>query len=260
MDREFIKLLISPPNKQDSRLVMRGDLIDSELVDIFCNVPPENMLRGFADIKTDPSLAGVPYIIELQCPCCRRKFIRKANKNDTLKILKSVQRVRKEAHYWRIREDIERLWCEECRAKKKEEDRIEKELRDKEFAKDHEMLLNNYIERYVNPSHEFKKEIRAWEKIKSIMDKFDGEKRLEDAITSLEYHDFLNTPYWDVVRNYRLKKAEYKCELCGENGTLNVHHKTYEHHGQEHLKRIADKDLIVLCSECHQKFHDKLQD
>lgn len=26
----------------------------------------------------------------------------------------------------------------------------------------------------------------------------------------------------------------------------------------EHLRSIANKDLIVLCKDCHYKFHDKL--
>ena len=31
--------------------------------------------------------------------------------------------------------------------------------------------------------------------------------------------------------------------------------KNYEHHGEEHNHL---DDLIVLCSGCHSKFHDKL--
>nr|DAW76172.1 MAG TPA: Protein of unknown function (DUF968) [Bacteriophage sp.] len=39
-----------------------------------------------------------------------------------------------------------------------------------------------------------------------------------------------------------------------------MHHKTYENHGREFNRDIADSDLIVLCRECHEKFHDKLSD
>ena len=83
-------------------------------------------------------------------------------------------------------------------------------------------------------------------------------KKIQDAVRSLSYSDFLQTPYWDGVRNYKLRKSGYKCELCGKSGILNVHHKTYENHGLEHLRSIANKDLIVLCKDCHYKFHDKL--
>lgn len=79
-----------------------------------------------------------------------------------------------------------------------------------------------------------------------------------NAILQMDYKDFLNTPYWDGVRNYKLKRAKYCCELCGAKGILHVHHKTYERHGREHMKSIANKDLVVLCKDCHEKFHDKL--
>jgi 5-methylcytosine-specific restriction endonuclease McrA len=36
---------------------------------------------------------------------------------------------------------------------------------------------------------------------------------------------------------------------------VNVHHRTYEHHGEEH--QYLD-DLILLCHPCHSKFHGKL--
>lgn len=37
---------------------------------------------------------------------------------------------------------------------------------------------------------------------------------------------------------------------------LNVHHRNYDCHGKEHKHYKAD--LICLCEDCHQKFHDKL--
>ena len=76
----------------------------------------------------------------------------------------------------------------------------------------------------------------------------------------MDYHDFLKTPCWHGVRSYKLRNAKYCCELCGKKGVLNVHHKTYENHGREFDRDIADSDLIVLCRECHEKFHDKLND
>lgn len=71
----------------------------------------------------------------------------------------------------------------------------------------------------------------------------------------MPYKEFLTTFYWDIVRQYKLKQASYKCDLCNTSKSLHVHHKTYEHRGEEyqHLS-----DLTVLCSNCHAKFHDKL--
>lgn len=36
-------------------------------------------------------------------------------------------------------------------------------------------------------------------------------------------------------------------------GAIHVHHRTYEHHGEEHLHL---GDLVCLCSVCHKTFHD----
>ena len=81
------------------------------------------------------------------------------------------------------------------------------------------------------------------------------------AIASLRYSEFLKSRYWKIVRSKTLKRHGYRCEICNALGKsdipLNVHHKTYDHHGQEHL---YDEDLTVLCKRCHSKFHDKLPD
>lgn len=72
---------------------------------------------------------------------------------------------------------------------------------------------------------------------------------------SLPYKDFLRTRYWNIVRSVKKEQAEFKCMICNSSVNLNVHHKTYVNHGNEifHLD-----DLVVLCADCHAKFHDKL--
>ena len=256
MDKEFIKLAISPPNKNDRRLIMHGDFIDSELVDILCSVSSPNMVKGFADPKTDTSLSKTPYNIELKCPNCGDTFVREGNREVILKILKTTRSSRRDSHFYWRNVDINLLWCDKCKSEKEEEDRIKKVM----TQKSNEAFRNYYIEQYINPDHSFKPEIRPYERISIIMDKFKYDEVVKTAIASLSYCEFLNTPYWEGVRQYKLKKAEYKCELCGKSGILNVHHKTYDRHGMEHVREIADKDLIVLCKDCHRRFHEKLID
>ena len=254
MDKEFIKLAISPPNKNDRRLIMHGDFIDSELVDILCNVSSPNMVKGFADSRTDTSLSKTPYNIELKCPNCGDTFVREGNREIILKILKTTRNSRRDSHFYWCNADINLLWCDKCKTEKEERDRLEK-IR---IEKENETFRDYYIEQYINPNRSFKSEIRPWERISSIMDKFKCDEFVKKAVASLTYYEFLNTPYWEGVRQYKLKKAEYKCELCGKSGILNVHHKTYDRHGMEHVRSVADKDLIVLCKDCHRKFHEKL--
>ncbi|MDU5111970.1 MAG: HNH endonuclease signature motif containing protein [Clostridium sp.] len=69
----------------------------------------------------------------------------------------------------------------------------------------------------------------------------------------IEYKEYLNGEHWKEIRLKALDRAGNRCQLCCKTDNLNVHHNTYENIGNEDLK-----DLVVLCRECHAKFHDKL--
>jgi hypothetical protein len=75
------------------------------------------------------------------------------------------------------------------------------------------------------------------------------------TIKEMPYREFLESNYWKTVKNYKLQISNWTCDLCNAKPQLNVHHKTYDNHGEEHLHL---EDLIVLCKPCHAKFHDKL--
>lgn len=78
-------------------------------------------------------------------------------------------------------------------------------------------------------------------------------KRQEDLAT-MPYKDYLNTPEWKKLRTIMLNKADNRCQICNRGDvTLHVHHRTYDRRGME-----KHADLIVLCADCHAKFHDKL--
>lgn len=79
---------------------------------------------------------------------------------------------------------------------------------------------------------------------------FEASERASDS-----YPEFLDSEWWKTVRDYVREIRGHRCELCASPNRLHVHHKTYKHHGAEH--RHLD-DLILLCSDCHAKFHNKL--
>lgn len=70
---------------------------------------------------------------------------------------------------------------------------------------------------------------------------------------AMPYAEYLQTEHWKLRRKRALRLAGYKCQLCNQDGDLHTHHKTYENLGCE-----QDDDLVVLCKDCHAKFHDKL--
>lgn len=79
----------------------------------------------------------------------------------------------------------------------------------------------------------------------NFVDLYNKEKR------KTEYQEYLNSDHWKQIRLKALKRAGYKCQLCASNKELNVHHNTYKNKGHENLN-----DLVVLCRDCHKKFHN----
>lgn len=77
--------------------------------------------------------------------------------------------------------------------------------------------------------------------------------RLSLRLKELDYETFLKTQYWKTVSNYAKELCGNKCSVCGSSKELNVHHRTYENHGNEvnHLE-----DLVVMCKNCHGKVHN----
>lgn len=69
----------------------------------------------------------------------------------------------------------------------------------------------------------------------------------------VNYNDFLRTPYWKIIACWVKEIANDRCQICNSKIRLNVHHKTYDHHFDEH--NWFKEDLICLCNKCHELFH-----
>jgi 5-methylcytosine-specific restriction endonuclease McrA len=69
-------------------------------------------------------------------------------------------------------------------------------------------------------------------------------------MVSITYAEYLTTTGWRVRALAAKERAGWRCEHCGSDGPLEVHHWTYARIGHER----AD-DLIVLCDECHDGVH-----
>lgn len=81
------------------------------------------------------------------------------------------------------------------------------------------------------------------------------DESLVASLRSMPYRDYLQTSHWQGLRELALVHAQRRCQLCNSPWDLQVHHRTYESRGKEPLS-----DLIVLCADCHGRFHDKLAD
>jgi hypothetical protein len=76
-------------------------------------------------------------------------------------------------------------------------------------------------------------------------------------MTKDEYHVYLHSPQWHIIRMQKLAQANYRCEFrpmtdygpgerCCTNRQLEIHHRTYANVGHEKLE-----DLMVLCRFHH---------
>ena len=64
-----------------------------------------------------------------------------------------------------------------------------------------------------------------------------------------KYHEYLNSPHWRIIAS-GLKRRYGKCQECGSDISLQVHHLTYARMWKEEAT-----DLVVLCDKCHKLVH-----
>lgn len=69
----------------------------------------------------------------------------------------------------------------------------------------------------------------------------------------IPYYEYLQSDHWQETRQQALDRAGNACQLCKSTDRLDVHHNTYERLGRE-----LPQDLIVLCHDCHGRFHHKM--
>lgn len=77
---------------------------------------------------------------------------------------------------------------------------------------------------------------------------------VSELIKGMDYKDFLRTPYWKAISYEVKRRAKFKCMFCNSSNNLNVHHRSYENHGDE-LNNL--QDLVCLCNVCHEKHHNQ---
>lgn len=78
--------------------------------------------------------------------------------------------------------------------------------------------------------------------------------KITKKVARASYKKFLETPYWEAVRTAVINRDGKRCTKCGSTKRLQAHHKTYEHHGKEHLHL---GDLTTLCQPCHKAVHKR---
>lgn len=81
------------------------------------------------------------------------------------------------------------------------------------------------------------------------------QRELDDAAWWRWYSDYLKTTAWRLKRQAVLTRANNWCEGCAARQATQVHHKTYDHVGNELLF-----ELVAVCDECHHILHPEMDE
>ena len=120
------------------------------------------------------------------------------------------------------------------------------------------MGVKEYIIKYLTPSSETLPDAILVQLSSEVINPpIEYEPLIEEKIHTLTYDEFLQTLYWKVIAAVKRRQMRYKCELCGDYKNLNVHHRTYIIHGVEHDSEVIEKDLMLVCEQCHRKIHEE---
>ena len=236
-----LKLMEEYLKQEKISYIKYEDIIDNETIiklkEMMKKYNKTKVKSCFESCKTDGQLFTIEYL----CSICNEKQIKQVSKRMLFEIL----------------EDKCPLYCDKC---DKELEKSKKELEEKEkerWEEYNKQIINDYYNGWLNCNYELNDEAknRLYNvkneviNILQLINKKDLKNYVDNQMT---YKEYLSTPYWKLVSMLAKKKAGYKCQLCGSDYNLNVHHRTYEHKGTEILNM---NDLIVLCQECHSKFH-----
>lgn len=66
------------------------------------------------------------------------------------------------------------------------------------------------------------------------------------------YGLYLQYDHWHELRAQALERDGHKCQECGTEDDLQVHHLAYGKAGDDLLD-----DLVTLCEDCHSQRHER---
>jgi len=69
-------------------------------------------------------------------------------------------------------------------------------------------------------------------------------KRVPNRLEQQDYQE---------LREHVLRRDGWRCQLCGSNRNLEVHHREFRSHGGANDER----NLITLCFDCHRSVHGR---
>ncbi len=147
--------------------------------------------------------------------------------------------------------------CPIC--KRRQEDEAEKKRREEakkfrqQLKKQQEEATQFFTETYLNPDSNWTIPLeKAFYRLSQVYDQTDKDK-IAKYIRSMDYDDFLETPYWKAISYHKKRQAGFRCQLCNSDGYLVTHHRDYKRAYGWEIENLSE--LIVLCDSCHETHH-----
>lgn len=239
IDIDLFKKILS---SNDDGYITSGDTINNELLMLMVKGRTEKVKSLF---KKNCEIQS--YNLELKCEKCGKIYFEEVSKTKLMEYILHLKGNKKR--------DTTQILCQECFMDIKNHEAENKILEDIRMKNKIENNTKIYIDRYLDPDSKWNEGVKTYTKINELNNYFVNYKYVSEYIKNMDYKDFLETPYWKAISEKVRYKSGFKCNLCGGNKNLNVHHRDYTNHGDE-LHHMGD--LICLCKECHSKFHDKI--
>lgn len=86
-----------------------------------------------------------------------------------------------------------------------------------------------------------------------------GRAMINDPMIRAKWQDnyisYINSEPWKEKCKAIKTTRGNKCQICGSESNLQVHHNTYERLGCE-----DDNDLVLICKSCHFLFHRRFNE
>jgi hypothetical protein len=250
---EYKKFLEFTPPK----LVPIGAEIPFEYIKFFSKYETRKVQELFEKYKREQIKSENMYIVHFFCPDCEKEYVEKSTKSHFFDYLRFFKKYAEDKNY-QLEPDF---LCRTCGEKEKLKRKKIEENETKEtniwYARTIEENTKDLINTYLNPNYSWSKEAKQsswfWE-VKNKTNFADTEE-IAHFIQTMSYKDFLKTPYWKAIAVKVRQNAGYSCQMSKSHKTqLQVHHRSYEHHGYEHLHL---EDLVCICKNCHQTHHEQ---
>lgn len=239
IDKKYLSEIIA--DEYDvSRLINEDDVITEDVITILSR-RQSRFMKCFVPCKDKNTHL---FKIKLPCEKCGKLSLKECSKTKL-----------QEYCFGGKRRDKAQFVCDKCQKEEEAEKERQRAISAAEREKAKEQASDDYISSLLDPEKSWKSETKQdmkeyWvERFYQVND-----EDIRDYILSMEYSDFLQTPYWKAIAGKIRRKAGYKCQICGEKKALSVHHRSYELHGLEHTY-AGQRDLIAICQDCHDKFH-----